>query len=297
MGTREREPSNKRRRSLATNTDEGETSEGNSAPFVIDNLYENTSTLHPAVLHARYKRFLGDVTLGSDTPSTGSKDDSVTTVHVPNTGPMTGLLDDLPVPVCLSKSSNKNRKYAHTLEWMKVDGTWVGVHSAKANAMVAALLDSGRLDAHLPKYTRYNREVKLGGSSRIDFELIDEEKGGRVLAEVKSVTMREAEGSVAVFPDTKSERAQKHCRELVEWKEKRDDVDCAMMIYVVQRGDCAAFLPCKEKDPVYYELVKDAVQSDKLRVLVLQVDLDEAEGDEDGPRVVYRGVLPMSKFE
>jgi len=30
---------------------------------------------------------------------------------------------------------------------------------------------------------------------------------------------------------------------------------------------------------------------------VLQVDLDEAEGDEDGPRVVYRGVLPMLEFE
>lgn len=263
-------------------------------PYAIEGLYENTSTLHSAVLHARYKRFLGDVAfLGQEAKSGPSaKSQDLTTVHVPNTGPMTGLLDDLPVPVYLSKSSNKSRKYAHTLEWMRVDDTWVGVHSAKANAMVAKLLDAGVLDASLPKYSSYKKEVKLGGSTRIDFELTDEETGRRCLIEVKSVTMRQAEGSVAVFPDTKSERAQKHVRELVD-QSAREGVEC-MMVYVVQRGDCDAFLPCLEKDPAYYQLVKDAVQEEKLGVLVLEIDLLEVAG---GHCVMFNRLLPLAEWQ
>jgi sugar fermentation stimulation protein A len=283
-----------------------------SRPFVLDALYENKSTLQPAVLHQRYKRFLGDVMLGAgtnpgtDDPSTSvdhKHNEDMITVHVPNTGPMTGLLDDLPARVCLSKSSNKQRKYAYTLEWMEVGGTWVGVHSAKANAMVGQLLDAGMLDAHLPAYTTYKREVKLGSSgassrsktsTRIDFELTDEETGFKCLIEVKSVTMKD--GNLAVFPDTKSERAQKHVRELVEWKARHNKhIEC-MMVYVVQRDDCEMFLPCKEKDPVYYELVRKGVQEQGLRVLVLQVGLERVDNSAEEFRVVYKGVMELGKW-
>lgn len=51
-------------------------------------------------------------------------------------------------------------------------GTWVGVHSAKANAMVRALLQSQALPG-LPPYTRIQQEVRFGadGKSRVDFVL------------------------------------------------------------------------------------------------------------------------------
>lgn len=58
---------------------------------------------------------------------------------------MNGLLDRPLAPVYLSTSSNKGRKYAHTLELVQPDALapcWVGVHSAKANAIVASLLES-----------------------------------------------------------------------------------------------------------------------------------------------------------
>jgi hypothetical protein len=87
-----------------------------------------------ASLDTRYKRFLGDCRLADGDGKT------ITTIHVPNTGPMTGLLDDLPASVFLSKSENLARKYAHTLEWIQADGAWVGTHSAKANAFVKVII-------------------------------------------------------------------------------------------------------------------------------------------------------------
>ena len=257
------------------------TSNAPETPYNLEGLYEDT-VLHPAVLHTRYKRFLGDVTLDAGEPSTSA----VQTVHVPNTGPMTGLLDELPTDVLLSKSSNAKRKYAHTLEWMRVDGTWVGVHSAKANAMVGQLLDAGVLDAHLPAFTTYNREVRIGGgkspATRIDFELVNEETDARCLVEVKSVTMKD--GDTAVFPDTKSARAQKHVRELVAWREKHDME--VVMLYVVQRDDCKRFLPSKQHDPEYYDLVRRGIEEGGLRVLVVEVGLEAGV-----PR--YNGVLDV----
>jgi SfsA N-terminal OB domain len=64
------------------------------------------------------------------------------TVHCPNTGPMTGLLDMLRAPVYLSVSKNAKRKHAHSLEMIQpsIGGAWVGVHSANANAVVASML-------------------------------------------------------------------------------------------------------------------------------------------------------------
>jgi sugar fermentation stimulation protein A len=156
-------------------------------------IYEYDSQLYSAMLLKRYKRFLGDVELSAgDQQVANSQDNKVITVHVPNTGPMTGLLDNLPAPVKLSKSSSKTRKYQYTLEWILDtsqggSGTWVGVHSAKANAFVGSILESRSLVGLLPDYEGYQKEVKFG-SSRIDFQL-NCKTGKPCLLEVKSVTM------------------------------------------------------------------------------------------------------------
>lgn len=55
----------------------------------------------------------------------------------------------------------------------------MGVHSAKANAMVRALLQAQALPG-LPPYSRIQQEVKFGadGKSRVDFVLHWEPQGG-----------------------------------------------------------------------------------------------------------------------
>ncbi|WIA22563.1 hypothetical protein OEZ86_009551 [Tetradesmus obliquus] len=68
-------------------------------------------------------------------------------------------------------------------------GTWVGVHSALANKLAAAMLKQ-QLLPQLGQYSSVQPEVKLGGSSssRVDF-LLTRPDGGKVYVEVKSVTM------------------------------------------------------------------------------------------------------------
>jgi hypothetical protein len=117
-------------------------------------------------LEKRYKRFLGDVRLPAASKAAAptaaaavGADEPPVVVHVPNTGPMTGLLDALPAPALLSKAPpGAKRKYPLGLEWVWQGGgggdggTWVGVHSAKANAMARALLEAHLLDEELPAY-------------------------------------------------------------------------------------------------------------------------------------------------
>lgn len=258
--------------------------------------YDSTPLI-PATLYARYKRFLGDVRLSP--LAAADEDHPLTTIHVPNTGPMVGLVDHLPSPVLLSASSNPSRKYAHTLEWIRPnDGPWVGVHSAKANTFVQQLLER-KLIAELGEYDENNikREVKYGKESRVDFVLTRPTSQRQVYVEVKSVTLatevEKTGAKVAVFPDTVSVRAQRHVQELVRVAE--DLGHEAVMLFVVQRGDCEAFAPCVEKDPVYAGLVKHAVEKGGVQAVAVVCDLlvEPGEHTSDSVSVVFKGSIPV----
>lgn len=193
------------------------------------------SPLIEARLIRRYKRFLADVEMA---------DGSMITAAVPNTGSMLGLT----APgsrVFLSQSANPKRKYAHTLEVVEADGTLVGVNTGLPNRLAAEAIRAGIVD-DLGEYPTLRPEQRYGERSRIDF-LLEHPARPPAYVEVKNVHFMRERG-LAEFPDTVTARGARHLDELASM---RRNGARAIMIYVVQRGDCDRFRLCSDLDPQY----------------------------------------------
>jgi sugar fermentation stimulation protein A len=138
---------------------------------------------------------------------------------------------------------------------IRVGRTWVGLHTTRANQLAARILEGGALRG-LTGYRQLRHEVRVG-ASRLDF-LLDEHRRGRPAAyvEVKSVTL--ACGHVARFPDSITERGRRHMAELARLREAGHR---AVLLFVVQRGDCERFEPADDIDPAYGRALRDAAAS------------------------------------
>jgi sugar fermentation stimulation protein A len=202
--------------------------------------------LYPGILLKCYKRFFADIELASG---------EVITAHCPNTGPMTGLY--LPgQPVQVSRSDSPTRKLPYTWEMIEVTDNgypvWVGVNTALPNRVVKLALEKG-LFPELGSYHDIRGEVAYGQEkSRIDFLLMDE-RDRPIYVEVKSTTW--TNHTIAVFPDTVTTRGQKHLRELRSLLPQSR----AVMLYFINRGDCDQFAPGDSADPVYGQLLREAI--------------------------------------
>jgi len=213
----------------------------------------------------RYQRFFADVALD---------DGREVTVHCPNPGSMRGCAEPGSAVRC-STSDDPKRKLRHTLEMIRVGRTWVGLHTGRANAFVARVLEVG-LVPELAGYTTRRREVKVMAGARLDFRL----EGGRrepAFVEVKSVTL--AEGRVARFPDSVSERGRKHCATLARL---RGEGCRAVQLYVVQRGDCHQVEPAEDIDTRYAEALRDAARAG-VEVLAVRARVSPTGLAFDGP--------------
>jgi len=162
-----------------------------------------TPPLNKATLIKRYKRFLADVTLSDGTE---------TTIHVANTGAMTGCATPGDT-VWYSTSDNKKRKYPFSWELTETNaGHFICVNTIRANSVIEVAVNNGKI-AELVGYDSLTREVKYGDeNSKIDILL----SGGLqpdAYVEVKSATL--LEGGQGYFPDTVTLRGQKHLRELI----------------------------------------------------------------------------------
>jgi len=194
----------------------------------------------------RYKRFLADVELD---------DGETVTAHCPNSGSMLGLCAE-GSPVWLSTSDNPKRKLAQTLELVEADGTLVGVNTHRANAIAEEAVRQGEIP-ELTGYGSLRREVKYAGNSRIDLLLEDEAKAP-CYVEVKSVTLRrnsDEKKGIAEFPDAVTARGAKHLHALAEMVREGAR---AVMLYLVQRGDCGEFCLAADIDPAYAESFEQA---------------------------------------
>ncbi|MBN2427096.1 MAG: DNA/RNA nuclease SfsA [Deltaproteobacteria bacterium] len=210
----------------------------------------------------RYKRFLTDVILA---------DGTLVTAHTPNTGSMM----ECAIPgyrVILSRSDNPKRKLPYTLERIEVNGHWVDTHTHRANRVVEEGLRKG-LIAEFRNYT-LSPEFSYG-QSRFDFLLTKGEE--KILLEVKNVTLT-LNSDVARFPDAVTTRGQKHLKELLA---ARSDGYRGVIFFLVQRREARSFQPADNIDPVYGELLRQAVQGGvealayKTRVTPTETVLDE----------------------
>ncbi|CAN0656174.1 Sugar fermentation stimulation protein homolog [Nitratireductor aquimarinus] len=188
-----------------------------------------------ARLIRRYKRFLADVIL---------EDGTQITVSVPNTGSMLGLTAE-GSRVFLSRSDDPKRKYAHRLEIVEADDTLVGINTGLPNRLAEEAIRAG-LVSDLAAYPVLKREQRYGERSRIDM-LLEAADRARAYVEVKNVHFMREPG-LAEFPDTVTERGARHLHELIGMRAAGHR---AIMIYLVQRGDCDRFRLCGDLDPAY----------------------------------------------
>ena len=192
----------------------------------------------------RYKRFFADV----------ETDAGTLTVHCANPGSMKGFHRPGAAVRC-STSDNPKRKLRHTLEMMRVGRTWVGLHTGRANGLVALALAAG-LPRKLAGYRSIRREVVAAHgrlSARLDFRLSGHATARDAWVEVKSVTL--AEKGLALFPDSVTERGRRHADLL---RELRARGSRAALVFLVQRADCDRVAPADDIDPEYGRALRRA---------------------------------------
>ena len=146
---------------------------------ITDGPFPSPQPLQRACLLRRYQRFLADVRLA---------DGQEVTLHCPNTGRMTGCAEP-GWGVWFSVSDNPKRKYSRTWELSETTaGDFIGVNTARANALVAAAIHSGVI-RELQDYRSLRQEVRYGEeNSRIDL-LLEQGTAADCYIEVKSVTL------------------------------------------------------------------------------------------------------------
>ena len=223
------------------------------------------SPLRKVSLLSREKRFFAHFESES-----GQKD----TAHLANTGSLKTVLHPPQSAWVLPAPAGSQRKLLWSLEALQVQGQWVGVNTARANQLVEEVL-SKQLFSCWRDYKLLGREVKFSQETRFDFKIQKETAGSPVTwVEVKSVTMaHEIRPGFwqSQFPDSVSDRATKHLREL---QVALDRGEGAELVFVVQREKVNEFAPARSIDPVYADELARAVGKG-LVVRVFPVEFSE----------------------
>lgn len=197
--------------------------------------------LIPARLIKRYKRFLSDMTL---------EDGTEVVAHCANPGSMMGLAEP-GTKVWLEPNDDPKKKLKYG--WRLVDhenGHFTGVDTSVPNRALKAAFMAHEVPGF--EYDVVRPEVKYGENSRIDFLLTGH--GPDTYVEVKSVTLSRTAG-LAEFPDSVTKRGAKHLAELSEMVRQGHR---AVMLYLVQRTDCAGFTLAADIDAAYSRAFRDA---------------------------------------
>lgn len=202
-----------------------------------------TPKLKKATLIKRYKRFLADVIL---------EDGSEVTIHVSNTGAMSGCATPNDI-IWYSTSDNPKRKYKRSWELTQTqDNHLICVNTIRANQLIEEAINNNVIK-EIAEYKTLKREVKYGSeNSKIDFLLTDGKKPDAYI-EVKSVTL--LENGQGYFPDAITTRGQKHLRELIEVAESGKR---AILLFAILHSGINSVIAAKHIDANYAELLETA---------------------------------------
>lgn len=214
--------------------------------------------LVPGLFIKRYKRFFADIKV----------EDRIVVAHTANTGSMQTCLGEN-WPACLSFHDSPTRKLAYGLEMIYNGKSWIGINTGLTNKLAIEAILNGTIP-ELSGYSALKPEVKVG-ESRIDI-LLSSEVAGQCFVEVKNVTLVN-DFDECLFPDSVTERGQRHLRELLALKEKGIRT---VMLFIVQREDCSRFRIENSIDPEYSRLLKEVMMKG-VEVLVYQCKLSPEE--------------------
>ncbi|HEY9037840.1 MAG TPA: DNA/RNA nuclease SfsA [Roseovarius sp.] len=192
--------------------------------------------LASGVLLRRYKRFLADVRLP------GGRE---VVAHCANPGRMTGLAEP-GTRVWVEPNDDPKKKLNFAWRLAELPGGHLAcIDTAAANRVVGEALRAGQVPG-LTGYGDILPEQRYGERSRVDF-LLRASGQPNAYVEVKSVTLSRRDG-LAEFPDTRTERGARHLSELAEIARSGQR---AVLLYLVQRTDCAGVATAADIDPVY----------------------------------------------
>lgn len=218
------------------------------------------SQLETGVFLRRYKRFFAEI----------QWQEQILTAHLPNTGSLK-TCSVSGSPCRFSVSDDPRRKLKCTLEMIQApEGHWVGVNTHLPNRLVREALQN-QLLLHWQDVASFRQEVRISRETRFDFELTHF-NGNKTYLEVKSVTM--AVNGQALFPDAKTERGQKHLRELMALSKAGHGAE---LVFAIQREGIDRFAPAHEVDPVYSRLLWQARESGvKITPVMVSLSAEEA---------------------
>jgi sugar fermentation stimulation protein A len=203
-----------------------------------------------AKLIRRYHRFLADVELANG---------EVVVAHCVNSGRMEGLVVK-GARVWLTKNK-PGGKLTHTWQMIELDGVKIGANTALPNPLVQSMLRGQYAEDGAPKNPtpwfakakRLQFEVAYGAHSRVD-AVLHEDDGKMNLVEVKNVHLVYPDGG-AYFPDSVSERATKHMRELTALAREGER---ATVLFVIQHPSAKFVRPSDVHDPEFAKAAREA---------------------------------------
>lgn len=204
----------------------------------------------------RYKRFLADVQLDSG---------ETVTAHCPNSGSMKGCATP-GARVWLSESNNPKRKLKYTWELISAPETMIGINTQIPNKLVKQSIENG-LIPELSGYDHVKAEIKTSAHTRLDL-LLEKETGEKCYVEIKNCTL--VEDGIAMFPDAKTTRGQKHLDELAHLVSLGYR---GVIFYLIQRMDAVSFKPAGIIDPIYAVKLKKAV-SNGVEIIIRDTIID-----------------------